>query len=264
LECPNEKACISGTCSDPCDLRGICGEKALCKTILHKARCSCPNCYIGRPNVECKPDPKCEEATSPRPNDIVTLTVCQTDKDCHETLRCDQNGQCTDPCQNPTHVCGENKKCISRRHRPTCVCKAGFMVNEYGELTCAPEKRECQVNEECASNMACLEGKCRNPCIGTPNHPPCSADKACQVMDHKPVCICMKGCNPSLSICLRDTGCPRQLACRNYQCVNPCDTATCAENSPCFVEDHKPICTFCPPGFVADTRNGCLKGKNKI
>lgn len=107
--------------------------------------------------------------------------------------------------------------------------------------------------------MACINSKCLNPCVS--RHSLCSANKTCEVYDHKPVCICMKDCNPSISICLRDSGCPSHQACRNYQCINPCDTASCADNSPCFVEDHKPICKFCPSGFIADARNGCQKGK---
>lgn len=263
IECPSEKACIQNICSDPCTLRGACGENALCKTVLHMPRCSCPNCYIGRPGVECKPDPNCDITTTPRPAHPMYLpTPCQKDTDCHETLRCDTNGICVDPCEAPKYICEGNKKCEPRRHRPVCVCKSGFMVNELGELTCAPDKRECTRNDECGSNMACIDLKCQNPCVATATRlAPCPADKACQVQDHKPVCICMKDCSPSISICLRDSGCPIGLACRNYQCINPCDIASCAANSPCFVEDHKPICKFCPPGFIADSRNGCQKGK---
>lgn len=241
-------------------MRGACGVNALCKTVLHRPRCSCPNCYIGRPNVECKPDPKCDEINTPRPADPTLTSSCRTDNDCHESLRCDRNGQCNDPCEDQNFICEKNKKCEARRHRPVCVCKGGFTVNEYGELNCAPEQRECNVDDECASNMACIDNRCKNPCVDSRGNPPCAADKACQVYDHKPICICMKDCSPSLSICLRDNGCPAGLACRSYQCVNPCDTAICAENSPCYVEDHKPICKFCPSGFVADTKNGCQKG----
>uniref|UniRef100_A0A182M1U8 EGF-like domain-containing protein n=1 Tax=Anopheles culicifacies TaxID=139723 RepID=A0A182M1U8_9DIPT len=263
LQCANDKACIGGKCSDPCSLRGACGDNALCQTVLHRPRCSCPNCYIGRPNVECKPDPKCEEVTTPRPNDPKIVSVaCETNDDCHESLRCDASGQCSDPCTVPApFVCDANKKCVSRRHRPSCVCTHGFIVNDSGELVCAPEKRECFGDDGCASNMACLEGRCLNPCFGNGKRSaPCPDDKACVVVDHRPTCVCMKDCSPSLSICLRDSGCPDELACRNYQCVNPCETTTCAEDSPCYVEDHKPICKFCPPGFVKDVRHGCLKG----
>lgn len=261
MECASERACINGICIDPCTLRGACGSNALCKTVLHRPRCSCPNCFIGRPNIECKPDQKCVETTSPRPNDYLAGS-CQTDIDCPENLRCDANRQCNDPCQDPVHICEENKKCVARRHKPVCVCKYGFVVNELGELTCAADKMECHDDEECSSNMACMDGKCINPCIDNNKSPTiCPATKQCQVLNHKAICICIKDCTPSLSICLRDNGCPIGLACRNYQCVNPCDSALCAENSPCYVEDHKPICKFCPSGFISDVQFGCLKGK---
>lgn len=261
-DCPSEKACIQGHCSDPCAMRGACGINALCKTVLHRPRCSCPNCYIGRPNIECTPDPKCDIITTPRPPDPTLQVPCQIDNDCPDSLKCDKYGQCVDPCQNPTYACEGNKKCETRKHRPVCVCKSGFVVNEYGELTCAPEKRECFRDDDCTSNMACVEGKCRNPCmVQMSRGAVCPGNKSCQVQDHKPICICLKDCQPALSICLRDNGCPAGMACRNYQCVNPCDYATCGPNSPCIVEDHKPVCKFCPQGFVADSRNGCQKGK---
>ncbi|XP_036344722.1 fibrillin-3-like, partial [Rhagoletis pomonella] len=262
VECPSEKSCLQGHCVDPCSVRGVCGANALCKSVLHRPRCSCPSCYIGRPEVECKPDPKCTDVTALQPRDPQQQIPCTQDSDCPDTLQCSHYGQCADPCQNPLFICGGSKKCETRRHQPVCVCKSGFIVNEYGELTCAPEKRECYRDDDCASNMACSEGKCRSPCVVPVGRQPiCAENKSCEVQDHKPVCICMKDCQPSISICLRDAGCPSGLACRSYQCVNPCDFATCAPNSPCIVEDHKPICKFCPPGFIADAKNGCQKGK---
>lgn len=260
--CGTDKACINGQCLDPCSLRGACGEKALCQTVLHRPRCSCPDCHIGRPNKACIPDPNCESMPK-RPQDAKVATPCQSDFECPENLKCDAAGQCSSPCDSLAVPCEEFKKCVVRKHRPVCVCKSGFIVNEYGELTCAPDRRECAADEECASNLACIRGQCRNPCIDydARGKPPCEENKQCEVLDHKPVCICTKDCVPSISICLRDNGCPQDLACRNYQCINPCDTATCAEDSPCYVEDHKPICKFCPPGYIKDAHQGCLKGK---
>ncbi|SPP80067.1 blast:Fibrillin-1, partial [Drosophila guanche] len=257
-DCPSEKSCLQGHCSDPCTMRGACGSNALCKTVLHRPRCSCPSCHIGRPEVECKPDPNC--LTDDMDAKTKEQIPCSTDNECPETLQCGQYGQCTDPCNNPLFICESNKKCETRRHQPVCICKSGFIVNEYGELTCAPDKRECYRDDDCASNMACTDGKCRNPCIVPLGRAPiCAENKSCEVQNHKPVCICMRDCQPSISICLRDAGCPAGLACRKLQCVDPCKFATCAPNSPCIVEDHKPICKFCPPGFIADAKYGCQK-----
>lgn len=263
LDCPSEKACIGTQCLDPCTLRGACGENALCTTVLHRPRCSCPNCHTGRPDQHCKPEPKCEEMATPRPRIPDVVVPCQTHNDCHESLACTRGGMCEDPCSLSDVSCDEFKKCVVRNHRPVCVCKFGFVVNENGELTCAMDKKECRLDDDCESNMACSSGRCRNPCVETPQRAsPCPQNKTCTVENHKPVCICLEDCTPTLSICLRDRGCPEGLACRDYQCVNPCITASCAEDFPCYVEDHKPICKFCPPGFLKDSKNGCLKGKN--
>lgn len=223
--------------------------------MLHKPRCSCPQCYVGKPYTECRPDPKCE-STEPRP--ATPLVGCDHDGDCPGNQACDGSRRCTDPCVTYGVTCETNKKCEVRNHKPMCVCK-GFVVSNTGELTCKPDRIDCNRDNECASNLACINNKCQNPCAARKS--PCSEDKACEVLDHKPVCICLQDCNPTYSICLRDSGCASHEACRNYRCVNPCQNATCPQNAPCYVEDHKPVCKFCPPGFVSDQRYGCLKGK---
>lgn len=186
---------------------------------------------------------------------------CARDDDCLSSLACNvQARECYDPCKNPGIGCKGNKKCEVNHHRATCVCKNGFVVNEHGELACAPAEKECAQSVQCASNLACVEGRCQNPCTALRNSP-CPPEKACEVLNHRPICICMKDCSPSLSICLRDSGCPSSQACRAFRCEDPCATANCIADTPCFVEDHKPICKFCPPGFISDPKYGCLKGK---
>lgn len=260
LECPNEKACINLQCLDPCALRGACGINALCRVVLHKPRCSCPQCYIGMPHTACHPDSKCD-TLNPKPTPSIG---CSSDYDCPESLSChSQTGECRDPCLSSRYTCEVNKRCQVRNHKPMCVCKYGFVVNEIGELTCAPDTLTCSRDFDCPSNAACVNGKCQNPC-NVRNKRPCPADKTCDVLDHRPVCICTKNCNPSLSICLRDSGCSPDLACRNYRCVDPCRNSTCPADAPCYVEEHKPICKFCPPGFVPDTKYGCMKGKHNF
>lgn len=197
----------------------------------------------------------------PRP--VLPPIDCSNDLDCPENLACDRmNGDCRDPCLSMKKSCDINKRCQVRDHRPMCVCKHGFVVNEIGELTCAPDTLTCSRDVDCPSNAACIYGKCQNPCNSHATPTPCSNGKTCEVLDHRPVCVCLKNCNPSLSICLRDSGCSPELACRNYRCVDPCNESTCPADAPCYVEEHKPICKFCPPGFVPDTKYGCMKGKH--
>lgn len=261
LECPNEKACIDLKCIDPCTLRGACGINALCKTVLHRPRCSCPQCYVGMANTICHPDSRCD-STQPRPS--TNEFNCSGDEDCPTTLACNaQTGDCYNPCKNPTFSCRQNKKCEVQNHKAKCVCKNGFVVNEHGEISCANDNSECSNDNECTSNTACIEGRCQSPCTASKKSP-CPADKSCEVLNHQTVCICMRNCNPVLSICLRDSGCPPSQACRAFKCEDPCETASCPAGTPCYVEDHKPVCKFCPPGFKSDSKYGCLKGKNTL
>lgn len=225
---------------------------------MHKPRCSCPQCYVGRPHTKCSPDPKCE-ATEPRP---ASPTVgCDRHEDCPTNLACDPTqNTCVNPCATYPITCGASKKCEVRHHHAMCVCK-GFVVNNMGELTCKPDTIECGRDDECPSNRACVNSLCQDPCRIS-KKPLCGADKTCEVLNHKPICLCMENCSPSLSICLKDTGCSSTQACRNFKCVDPCKNATCPQNAPCYVEDHKPVCKFCPPGFAPDQTYGCLKGNN--
>lgn len=258
---------------------------ALCQTIGHRPRCSCPNCFIGRPDIACQPDPQCGIISTEPPlsgRDPTTTipaasSSCKNNNYCADSQTCDlRSQQCIDPCLKYGN-CEGNKKCVTRRHRPTCVCQSGFAVNENGELMCASDQKECVRDSDCSSDLGCVNFKCIDPCspipIASPSsfpssslsnrrrfQPVCSADKSCQVRNHKPVCICMKNCSPSVSICLRDSGCTTSQACRNYQCINPCELASCATSSSCMVVDHKAVCQSCPPGYVADARTGCQKG----
>ena len=216
FDCSTSSACIRGKCVDPCSLRAACGDNAICKVVIHKPRCECPQCFIGRPHVRCRPDPACQ-APPTKPLNCV-------------------GSQCGST-QGP--------------------CKFSLVINQQGELTCPDHQVECRVHNECPSNQACANGRCRNPCG---NGAICPAGKECQVLDHKAVCICTTGCNPSASICFKDRGCPSGQACVKYKCQDPCKGTTCPGNTPCIVEDHKALCKFCPPGFSTDANYGCVQG----
>ncbi|KAK2714566.1 hypothetical protein QYM36_008951, partial [Artemia franciscana] len=259
FQCPADKACTKGKCVDPCSLRDVCGENALCRVVLHKSRCSCPQCFIGDPREKCIPDPRCSQ-TPVKPPVIAppkTDDGCVYDKNCPRHLMCDKTTrQCVDPCIHTALECEPSKRCAVRNHKPICMCKNGYVLSDVGVLICGPDKIECRKDDDCGSNLACINFKCQNPCAV---RNPCSANKQCEVLEHKPVCICVEDCKPSVSICLRDRGCPENLACIGYQCRNPCDKHKCPDDTPCYVEDHKPTCKFCPDGFKADQKFGCIK-----
>jgi len=260
-ECPHEQACIRGQCVDPCRIRGVCGKNAVCRVMFHKPWCSCPQCHLGKPTELCSPDPNCDGQGRP-----MTITKqCHFDSNCPQSLACNQAiGACENPCtwktrrNRPLVSCSPNHKCEVKKHKPMCVCKTNLVMNDRFELTCSTgTEKECILNQDCPDNLACQAGECRSPCFNER----CEPGKTCQVINHKPYCFCNAlECKTSASICLKDAGCPSHLACVGYKCQDPCENLRCGEGTPCYVEDHKAACKFCPNGWIPDSKYGC-KGK---
>lgn len=260
-QCTNEKTCIDGRCVDACSVRDTCGLNALCRPVLHRAQCACPDCYAGDPAVGCAPDPgSCVQRAGDGPT---AASRCAADADCPSSRACSPvDGACRDPCDGLS--CEPPRACVVRNHRARCACKYGFAVSELGELSCAPAERECRADADCAPHLRCTgQGRCQSPCDGGAGGAggPCPADKRCLVLDHRAVCVCADNCAPTASMCLRDAGCPEHEACVNFACVDPCANVTCPADAPCGVEGHRAVCKFCPAGYSADSKSGCLKGK---
>ena len=53
-DCPPYETCIDGHCADPCK-RSPCASGALCRTVSHRAICSCPSGFHGDPYRLCTP-----------------------------------------------------------------------------------------------------------------------------------------------------------------------------------------------------------------
>lgn len=252
-ECTIDKSCIRGQCKDPCSLRGACGTNALCEVINHRPRCTCPECYTGSPFVRCKLNPRCKSNIDTAP---VIGVQCESNSDCSTDTYCEKNvGMCKSPC-GATSVCAPNEKCVASSHKASCQCKNKLVINSAGELTCPGGANLCTSDEACPLHLACINSICQSPC----HSQSCQPGKACHVLNHKPICMCDKECESSVSICLKDRGCPRDQGCINFKCQNPCEGLSCPGNTPCVVENHKAVCKFCPPGFVADLNYGCLEG----
>lgn len=116
--------------------------------------------------------------------------------------------------------------------REVCSCKEGFLG---GPPNCRPE---CVIQQDCSLNLHCLRGKCVDPCINT-----CGENAQCQVVQHKPVCMCKDG----------TTGNPYK---RCQLIVKPpirqlCVPSPCGPNSECSVVSGLEKCR-CTPGFVGD------------
>lgn len=84
------------------------------------------------------------------------------------------------PCiDNP---CGPNSQCRVVGNQGACSCLPNYIGRPPN---CRPE---CTINAECASNKACINELCVDPCIGK-----CGENTLCSVVKHNPVCNCISG-----------------------------------------------------------------------
>lgn len=78
--------------------------------------------------------------------------------------------------------CGPNAECQVKGESPACSC-----IENYVGLppNCRPE---CTINPECPPQLACLQQKCRDPCVSL-----CGLNAQCSVVNHHAVCACIAG-----------------------------------------------------------------------
>lgn len=102
-----------------------------------------------------------------------------------------------DPCV--PSPCGPNSQCRAVGSTPACSC----LPNYIGRApNCRPE---CMINAECPANLACVNEKCKDPCVGS-----CGLNALCTVIKHNPVCECQRGfTGDPFSVCTEYT--PRKI-----------------------------------------------------
>lgn len=84
------------------------------------------------------------------------------------------------PCTpNP---CGPNSICKEFNKQSVCSCMPDYVGIPPA---CRPE---CIVSSECPSYNACVNRKCKDPCIGR-----CGINSKCRVINHSPMCYCEQG-----------------------------------------------------------------------
>lgn len=54
-DCPGYTACRQLLCINPCAEDNPCARTSECKVVKHSALCTCPDGYVGTPEVNCKP-----------------------------------------------------------------------------------------------------------------------------------------------------------------------------------------------------------------
>lgn len=112
---------------------------------------------------------------------------------CHSGFVGDPFTQCRIQQSPPTEIinpcnpspCGPNAICREQNNAGACQCLPDYFGNPYEG--CRPE---CVLNSDCASNRACVQNKCKDPCPGR-----CGQNADCQVVSHLPSCTCRHGFN---------------------------------------------------------------------
>lgn len=84
------------------------------------------------------------------------------------------------PCIN--NPCGPYSQCRAIGDTPACSCLPDYIGRAPN---CRPE---CMISAECPSNLACINERCKDPCIGA-----CGINTKCTVINHNSICHCDHG-----------------------------------------------------------------------
>ncbi|KAJ8890112.1 hypothetical protein PR048_009619 [Dryococelus australis] len=205
------------TKADPC-IPSPCGSNARCRTEGNYAMCECTPDYFGNPYEGCRPE-------------------CLINSDCPQLRACIHN-KCVDPCPG---TCGVSAVCSVSNHIPICSCPEGTAGNAF--QACIP--------------LPVTVPKPEDPCRPSP----CGPNTQCRISDGVAVCVCLPGfegnpngagCRPE---CVLSSDCPRDKACMNTKCVDPCP-GVCGYGARCVVINHSPVCS-CPPPTTGDPFTEC-------
>lgn len=216
--------------SDPCN-PSPCGPNAQCNAGI----CTCLPNYQGDPYTSCRPE-------------------CVLNNDCPLNRACVRN-KCVDPCPG---TCGRNAICNVLNHIPMCSCPVGMAGNAF--IFC--ERIEGMINKKKIVFTEKIENKKKITLflnleqvqVNLCNPSPCGPNSQCRAINAQAVCSCVPGflgnppnCRPE---CVVSSDCPRNQACNNQKCIDPC-SGTCGWKALCQVVNHNPVCS-CPSGFTGD------------
>lgn len=252
-------ACLPGYVESPNTIRGCveplnpcdpypCGIGAVCDSTRNPV-CFCPDGKVGNPLRLCEKPSVSIELCQPGP--------CGSNADCYVTgnreecyCRAGFIGDAYSVCHalpssacepNP---CGPNANCIiTETGQHTCVCPQGLSGDPSSSLGCLAY--ECQLDNDCPLDKACIGFKCYDPCPGA-----CGHGAHCRVEQHHPVCTCNTGLtgNPGVFCYRIDTSLSKPR--------NPCFPNPCGINSQCSLVKNKPVCA-CLQGYLGDPKTGC-------
>jgi hypothetical protein len=147
---------------------------------------------------------------------------CLVHTDCSSFLTC-INHKCQDPCVGS---CTALSECKVVSHTPICTCMTGYTGDPF--ISCSP-----------------ITTTTIKPFFSDPCHDACGQNAIC----NNGICTCLPNyqgdpyhsCKPE---CTSNADCPRDKACMQNKCINPCINI-CGENANCEVVNHLGICS-CP------------------
>lgn len=225
-ECSLTKACVNQKCIDPCP--GTCGLSAKCQVVNHNPICSCPPRYSGDPFIRCSLIRKLYTSLNFLGANPILIFVAPEQPPTQPINVCSPS------------PCGPNSQCKEINGSPSCSCLPDFTGSPPN---CRPE---CVVNSECASHLACINNKCKDPCPGT-----CGANAECRVLSHTPNCACSPGYTGDPF-----TACTVIVAVVPDEIISPCNPSPCGANAQCRVHNRAGSCT-CLPEYIGNPYEGC-------
>lgn len=170
-DCSLNQACINQKCQNSCE--GGCGIGADCVVINHNPVCSCRPQFTGDPFTRCV-------STRKFLSFMVYNVKFLDSKLTFDAISAPTPPAPTNPCQ--PSPCGPNSQCQVVNGLPSCSCLENFILSPPN---CRPE---CTSNSDCQSQMACINMRCRDPCIDS-----CGVDAECRVVSNIPNCFCPPG-----------------------------------------------------------------------
>ena len=125
---------------------------------------------------------------------------------------------------------------------------------------------QCEADEDCPSDRACLTGKCLNPCVFGSGEQ-CGRNALCRVVLHRAQCYCPPGMQGNPTVTCVPVGCQSHDDCASEEvcdrlnriCVKVCETVNCAPTANCQGRDHQASCA-CPTGMRGNPFIRCTPG----
>ncbi|KAJ6628044.1 hypothetical protein Bhyg_16095, partial [Pseudolycoriella hygida] len=171
-ECPFNLACLRGKCSDPCN----CGVGAQCHVCNHQPSCICPPGYVGDPEIACTKNEESE----------LRDTGASWEQRSTNRVRSKTGFKGLGDFISRLFSFGKQgaNKAVKDLVKKSDAAAGEEQGASNPSVKCDPP--ECLSDDECPFNLACLRGKCSDPCN-------CGVGAQCHVCNHQPSCVCPPG-----------------------------------------------------------------------